>query len=89
MVTSTTHNPEFGLVKLTFTVPDMAVILARIKEHQIPLLKEPGDGKGGDIAAKAIGIIPDKERNKPLWGFIDTVAFLEDPDEYFIELIQY
>ena len=88
LVTNTNRHPGFGLIKLCFTVPDMKVALSRLKEHQVPILKEPGASKGLDLAADGLGISTDKSINKLVWEAIDAVMFAQDPDEYLIELIQ-
>ena len=88
LVTNTTRDPGFGLIKLCFTVPDMTAALSRLKEHQVPILKEPGATKGLDLVAGGLGISTDTSINKLVWDAIGPVVFAQDPDEYVIELIQ-
>ena len=87
LVTNANHNPEFGLIKLSFTVPDLQVAFSHLKAHDFKILKEPGQ-PGVKITARGIGISPDTSINKPVWEAVEPLVFAEDPDGYLIELIQ-
>ena len=89
-VANSSHHPEFGLVKLCFTVPDLPACMDRMKAHNIKVLKDPGTVNGEEMVVTAIGSeSPSKGRNKALWEAVKGVGFVEDPDGYLIELVQY
>ena len=84
------HQPEFGLVKLCFTVPDLAACMDRMKDYNVNVLKHAGVNEGEQVVATALGAeSPSKGRNKALWELVKGIAFVEDPDGYVIELVQY
>lgn len=89
-ITNPSQHPSFGLVKLCFTVPDLPACMARMKAHGVKVLKEPGSRDGLELARRATGAEEiEKGRNKGLWDAVTAVAFIQDPDGYLIEVIQY
>jgi len=89
-VTNASHHPEFGLVKLCFTVPDLEACMARLKSFDVTVLKSPGTESGEELVARAVGAEdPAKGHNKALWDLVRRVGFVEDPDGYLIELVEY
>lgn len=84
------EHPEFGLIKLCLTVPDLAACMARLKEYNVPVIKQPGEDEGMDAVARAIGTeSPAKGQNTALWQAVKGIGFVADPDAYVVELVQY
>ncbi|KAJ9606267.1 hypothetical protein H2200_009228 [Cladophialophora chaetospira] len=87
LLTNAGQNAQFGLIKLSITVPNMEAAVTQLKEHKVKIIKGPGE-PGIDITARAIGISADTSVNKGVWAAIAPVVFAEDPDGYLVELIQ-
>ncbi|KIY01496.1 uncharacterized protein Z520_03048 [Fonsecaea multimorphosa CBS 102226] len=89
-ITNANEHPGFGLIKLCFTVPDISACMKRMEDKGVKVLKQPGSPQGLEVAARATGAeMPEKGRNQGLWKAVTGVGFVEDPDGYLIELVQY
>lgn len=89
-MTNARQNPQLGFAKICFAVPDLDVCLERIKSHDVKFLKQAHSIEGIDVVSSTIGAeSPTKGRNKSLWDSCRPVAFVEDPDGYVVELVQY
>ncbi|OQV04659.1 Glyoxalase-like domain-containing protein [Cladophialophora immunda] len=89
-ITNANDHPGFGLIKLCFTVPDVSACMKRMEDNGVKVLKQPGSAQGLEVAARAVGAeAPEKGRNQGLWKAVTGAGFVEDPDGYLIELVQY
>ncbi|OAP57572.1 lactoylglutathione lyase [Fonsecaea erecta] len=89
-ITNANDHPGFGLIKLCFTVPDISACMKRMEDNGVKILKQPGSPHGLDVAARAIGTeMPDQGKNQGLWTAVTRVGFVEDPDGYLVEIVQY
>ncbi|EXJ70293.1 uncharacterized protein A1O5_06361 [Cladophialophora psammophila CBS 110553] len=89
-VTNSNDHAGFGFIKLCFTVPDVSACMKRFEASGVKILKQPGSPHGLEIAAQAIGAeMPEKGRNQGLWKAVTGAGFVEDPDGYLVELVQY
>lgn len=82
-----TTTPSSVWSNPSFTVPDLKAALAHLREHNVKILKEPGES-GADITARGIGLSTDTSINKPVWEVVEPLVSAEDPDGYLLELIQ-
>ncbi|OQV06488.1 hypothetical protein CLAIMM_11045 [Cladophialophora immunda] len=89
-LTSPARHPDLGLAKLCFAVPDLTACMSRIKEYNISVVKKPGVTIGEELVAKALGAAFDGRICSPaLRESVKAVSFVEDPDGYLLELVQY
>ncbi|EXJ67520.1 uncharacterized protein A1O5_09533 [Cladophialophora psammophila CBS 110553] len=91
LITNSKTHDGFGFIKLMFTVPDIMSAMEHMKKFGVKVLKYPGttDEASLDVVARAIGAEPSgKGRNQGFWHFVGPIAFVEDPDGYYIELMQ-
>jgi lactoylglutathione lyase len=89
------HHPDLGLglVKLCFTVPDLAGAMARFRDFHVEVVQEPGTMDGVEVIARAIGIAEpstgEGNANAALWDMVKGIGFVKDPDGYLVEVVQY
>ncbi|EHY58846.1 hypothetical protein HRR83_001895 [Exophiala dermatitidis] len=89
--TNAIRHPELGLAKLCFAVPNLEACMTRIKEYNVHIVKEPGSIEGEEEIAKALGASLSNHVicSRKLHESLQAVGFVEDPDGYLLELVQF
>lgn len=68
----------------------METAVEYIKTQNVKVVKEAGVAQGSEVVATFLGCeTPDKGFDRGLWEAAVAVPFVEDPDGYLIEIIQY